>query len=88
MENRYNLIDEPWIPVADHGRVSLRQVFNQPEYRSLGGNPVQKIALLKLLLAIAQAAATPKDDGEWNALGSDGLAQRCSEYLDIGRAHV
>jgi CRISPR system Cascade subunit CasA len=82
MENRYNLIDEPWIPVADHGRVSLRQVFNQPEYRSLGGNPVQKIALLKLLLAIAQAAATPKDDGEWKALGSDGLAQRCSEYLD------
>lgn len=82
MENRYNLIDEPWIPVADYGRVSLRQVFNQSEYRSLGGNPVQKIALLKLLQAIAQAAATPEDDGEWKALGCNGLAQQCCEYLD------
>ncbi|MDC0662560.1 type I-E CRISPR-associated protein Cse1/CasA [Marinobacter sp. SS21] len=82
MENRFNLIDEPWIPVADHGRVSLRQIFSNPEYRSLGGNPVQKIALLKLLLAIAQAAATPKDETEWKALGVHGLAERCLGYLD------
>lgn len=82
MENRFNLIDEPWIPVADHGRVSLRQIFKSPEYRSLGGNPVQKIAILKLLLAIAQAAATPKDDVEWKELGADGLARRCLDYLD------
>src|SRR5690625_3072830 len=82
MQNRFNLIDEPWIPVVDHGRVSLRQLFSNPEYRSLGGNPVQKIALLKLLLAIAQAAATPKDEAEWRALGADGLAERCLAYLD------
>lgn len=82
MENRYNLVNEPWIPVADHGRVSLRQVFSQPEYRSLGGNPIQKIALMKLLLAIAQAAATPEDDSEWKTLGALGLAARCNEYLN------
>ena len=81
MDNRYNMIDEPWIPVADHGRVSLRQVFTQQEYRSLGGNPVQKIALIKLLLAIAQGAATPVDDQAWSALGSQGLAERCLSYL-------
>ncbi|MCG8038453.1 MAG: type I-E CRISPR-associated protein Cse1/CasA [Candidatus Thiodiazotropha taylori] len=82
MENRFNLIDEPWIPVADHGRVSLRQIFSSSDYRSLGGNPVQKIALLKLLLAIAQAAATPKDENEWKALGAQGLAKRCLTYLE------
>lgn len=82
MENRFNLIDEPWIPVADHGRVSLRQIFSHPEYRSLGGNPVQKIALLKLLLGIAQSAATPKDEVEWKALGAEGLAERCLAYLE------
>ncbi|NMH65733.1 type I-E CRISPR-associated protein Cse1/CasA [Shewanella salipaludis] len=82
MENRFNLIDEPWIPVADHGRVSLRQLFSQPEYRSLGGNPVQKIALLKLLLAIAQSAVTPENEEEWKALGAQGLAERCLAYLD------
>lgn len=82
MENRFNLIDEPWIPVADYGRVSLRQVFSNPEYRSLGGNPVQKIALLKLLLAIAQSAATPDNEVEWKVLGGRGLAERCLIYLD------
>lgn len=82
MENRFNLIDEPWIPVADQGRVSLRQVFSNPEYRSLGGNPVQKIALLKLLLAIAQSAATPENENEWKAMETQGLAERCLAYLD------
>ncbi|WP_460428817.1 type I-E CRISPR-associated protein Cse1/CasA [Azotobacter armeniacus] len=81
MENRFNLIDEPWIPVADVGRVSLKDVFGQPEYRALGGNPVQKIALTKLLLAIAQAACTPEDEEAWRALGWQGLAVRCRDYL-------
>jgi CRISPR system Cascade subunit CasA len=82
MENRFNLVEEPWIPVADVGRVSLWQLFSNPDYRSLGGNPVQKIALMKLLLAIAQAAATPADEREWRALGAEGLAERCLTYLD------
>lgn len=85
MGNRFNLIDEDWIPVADHGRVSLGKLFSNPQYRSLGGNPVQKIAVLKLLLAIAQAAATPEDDGEWQALGAAGLAQRCLAYVERWR---
>lgn len=82
MENRFNLVDEPWIPIADVGRVSLWQVFSNPEYRSLGGNPVQKIALMKLLLAIAQAAATPADEPSWRELGTEGLARSCLAYLD------
>lgn len=81
-ENRFNLVDELWIPVADAGRVSLRQLFSDPSYRSLGGNPVQKIALMKLLLAIAQAAHTPADEEEWKLLGASGFAQRCLDYLE------
>lgn len=82
MENRFNLIDELWIPVADYGRVSLRDIFSQPEYQSLGGNPIQKIAVFKLLLAIAQAAATPADEKEWRKLGVQGMAEQCLTYLD------
>jgi CRISPR system Cascade subunit CasA len=37
---------------------------------------------MKLLLAIAQAAATPQDEDEWRNLGADGLAQACLNYLD------
>jgi CRISPR system Cascade subunit CasA len=81
-ENRFNLIDEPWIPVVDVGRVSLQQLFSQPHYRALGGNPVQKIALTKLLLAIAQSACTPADDREWTDLQPAGMAEKCLEYLN------
>jgi CRISPR system Cascade subunit CasA len=80
--NRFNLIDEPWVPVVDVGLVSLRQLFSQPEYRALGGNPVQKIALTKLLLAIAQAAYTPEDDSDWASLKATGLAEKCLNYLE------
>lgn len=82
MENRFNLIDEPWLPIADVGRTSLQQVFTNPHYRALGGNPVQKIALMKLLLAIAQSAYTPANEQEWRALGAQGLADRCLIYLE------
>ena len=81
-ENRFNLIDEPWIPIVDVGQVSLRQLFSGADYRALGGNPVQKIALTKLLLAIAQSAYTPADNDDWAVLGAEGLAQKCLEYLD------
>lgn len=81
-KNRFNLVDEPWIPVVDAGKVSLRQIFTNPHYRALSGNPVQKIALMKLLLAIAQAAYTPKDEPQWRELGAHGLAAHCLTYLE------
>lgn len=82
MENKFNLVDEPWIPLADYGLVSLKDIFLNNCYKSLGGNPIQKIAILKLLLAIAQAAATPKDTEEWQQLGTEGLATQCLAYLE------
>lgn len=81
-ENKFSLLNEPWIPIVDVGRVGLRQLFSDPCYRALGGNPVQKIALTKLLLAIAQAAYTPEDNDDWGALGYQGLAEKCLQYLD------
>ena len=81
MEKRFNLIDEPWIPIADYGRVSLHDIFSQQKYQNLGGNPVQKIAVFKLLLAIAQAAVTPDDELAWRHLGVKGMADTCLDYL-------
>ncbi len=82
VESRFNLVDEDWIPVAGKGLVSLRQVFADPGLKALGGNPVQKIVLTKLLLAIAQAAYTPKDDEEWALIGAAGMAEKATRYLE------
>ncbi|MCX6178287.1 MAG: type I-E CRISPR-associated protein Cse1/CasA [Chlorobiales bacterium] len=81
-ENRFNLIDEPWIPVIDKGRLSLRQVFSEAGNRGLGGNPLQKMSMTKLLLAIAQAASTLEDDEALETLESIELAHKCIDYLD------
>ncbi|WP_010255762.1 type I-E CRISPR-associated protein Cse1/CasA [Treponema primitia] len=84
-QNRFNLLDEKWIPVTGKGLVSLWDVFHNLSLKSLGGNPLQKIALLKLLLAICQASCTPKDDDEWAALKPKGLAKMVLEYLEKRR---
>ena len=79
-------MDEQWIPVSCAGRVSLRQIFGDPAgsagLERLGGDPVSKIAVFKLLLAIAQAAATPKSMDDWEKLGTGGLSARVHAYLD------
>jgi CRISPR system Cascade subunit CasA len=81
MKNRFNLIEEPWIPVADIGRVSLEQLFSNLAYHRLGGNPLQKIAIFKFLLAIAQSAATPADEFEWKEMTPQALGEKCLDYL-------
>lgn len=82
MSNKFNLVEEPWIPVIDHPRVSLGYLFREPSLKAISGNAIQKLALLKLMLAIAQRACTPKDDQEWMAIGSSGVARRCAEYVE------
>lgn len=82
MIGNFNLVNDNWMPVADHGKVSLRRAFSDSSLTSLGGNPVHKIAVLKLLLSIAQAACTPKSEAEWKALGTKGVAEKCLSYLE------
>lgn len=79
--NRYNLIDESWIPVVGKGKVGLRQIFADNSISALGGNPIEKIAVFKLLLAIAQSAYTPKDEDDWKNLGCKGLQEKVDAYL-------
>ena len=80
--NRFNLVDEKWVPVANEGLASLADIFTQTHFKAFGGNPIQKIAVTKLLLAIAQAAYTPEDDDDWKRLGSKGMAVKALAYLE------
>jgi len=85
MERQFNLIDEHWIPVVDGGKFSLKQIFSDPQIRGLGGTPIQKISVLKLLLAICQVAHTPEDFEDWNNYSSTALVEDSLKYLEEHR---
>jgi len=85
LENRFNLVDELWIPAAGKGKISLRQAFADPAIRELGGNPIQKLAITKLLLAIAQSAYTPEDNAALDALTVDDFRKNCLDYIEKWR---
>lgn len=79
--NVFNLIDEAWLPTIEGKQLSLADVFSSKGGEGVGGNPMQKIALTKLLLAIAQAACPLKDDDDWKRLDLQTLGQTCRAYL-------
>lgn len=84
MTKDFNLIDEEWIPVVGEGRVSLKRIFSDENLFRLSGTPLEKIALLKFLQAISQAAGTPLTTEDWRTLGEDlpSFGKRCIDYLE------
>ncbi|MEU3628797.1 type I-E CRISPR-associated protein Cse1/CasA [Amycolatopsis coloradensis] len=87
----FSLISQPWIPIStdtagpEHD-ASLSEVFARAhEIRLSGRSPQETAVLLRLLLAIYDAAAGPATDEEWdrawqaNTLAPDG---RIAAYLE------
>lgn len=81
IKNRYNLIDEKWIPVAEKGCVNLKTIFSDETITALGGTPIEKIALFKFFLAIAQSAYTPKNEVQWENYGMKKMQITILDYL-------
>lgn len=81
-DKKFNLIDEQWIPIQGRGLFSLRDIFSEPSLRRVGGNPIQKTAIFKLLCAIAQAAWTPKTEEEWRQSTVEDFCRKCLTYLE------
>lgn len=81
-DKKFNLIDEQWIPIRERGLFSLRDIFSDPSLRRIGGNPIQKTAIFKLLCAIAQAAWTPKTEEEWRQSTVEDFCRKCLDYLE------
>ena len=81
-----NLTTDAWIPVlrADGCRaeVSLLEAFTQGhEIADLSVRPHERIALLRLLICIAQAALDgPKNENEWRGCLQQ-IPQRVADYL-------
>lgn len=77
----FNLLTEPWIPIAGVGLVSLNDVFTHPEYARLGGTPIEKVVLLRLLLCVVHASAPVPNVDAWHGLTPEKLASNALAYL-------
>lgn len=81
-----NLTTEPWIPVVwangQPGTVSLCETFERGEYiRDLAVRPHERIAVMRLLICITQAALDgPADQDDWKACRSR-IAPAALDYL-------
>ncbi len=81
-----NLTNDPWIPAlrADGRRdlFSLQDLFAQAhELRDLAVKPHERVALMRLLLCITQAALDgPADEGEWETCQPH-IQPRVRDYL-------
>jgi CRISPR system Cascade subunit CasA len=85
-----NLTTEPWIPIVWNngkpGTVSLREAFERgEEIRDLAVRPHERIALMRLLICIAQAALDgPADCDDWKVC-QPRIAPLALEYLNCWR---
>ena len=86
-EISFNLVCDPWIPVIGAGAVprllSLQGTFaSAHEIRDLAVKPHEKIALLRLLICICQAALDgPENFDDWETCRED-VQARAEDYLE------
>jgi CRISPR system Cascade subunit CasA len=82
-----NLTTDPWVPVLDRQGtrqlLSLQDLFAQAhELRDLAVKPHEKIALLRLLICITQAALNgPEDRYDWKECRDD-IQPKVKDYLE------
>ena len=83
---KMNLTTDPWIPVVwqngQPGVVSLTEVFHRgEEIQDLAVRPHERIALMRLLICVAQTALDgPKDHPDWQACRPR-IASSTADYL-------
>ncbi|MCC7373382.1 MAG: type I-E CRISPR-associated protein Cse1/CasA [Verrucomicrobiales bacterium] len=89
-KDEFNLVSSPWIPVRDlKGQVQLvglEELFRTPaDWADLDLRPHERVAVMRLLICIAQAAiGAPEDSDGWADFGAD-LSPRAMAYLDQWR---
>jgi len=82
-----NLVTKPWIPIlrldGKTDLASLQQIFKEGnQYADLAVRPHERIALMRLLICIAQVALDgPENIDEWDNAPQT-LPKAASSYLD------
>ncbi|MBQ9501488.1 MAG: type I-E CRISPR-associated protein Cse1/CasA [Lentisphaeria bacterium] len=79
----FNLCTDPWVPIAGRAkRMSLTELFSGPSPGRLAGNAVDKIVILRFLLALVHAANRIEDLDAWVALAPEIMAANVRTYLE------
>ena len=81
-EKSFNLCTQPWIKIISQGQMSLKAVFSAEQPLELGGSPLERLLVMRLLLAITQRACPLSDDEEWMELSIPEMATAVCEYLN------
>ncbi len=82
----FSLVHDPWIPAVDlegnHTQVSLQSLFaDAHKLGDVGGTPSQHLSLMRLLVAISQAAIDgPKNNQQWLTCRLD-IQPKVAPYL-------
>ena len=79
---KFNLVDDPWIKVTGRELQSLKMLFSDLTLARLSGNAVEKIAVLRFLLALTYAAVEVPDTASWQALTPEQISRSVLEYLE------
>lgn len=88
MTTTFSLLQEPWIPLIANGGTrafgSLRDTLLRPAaWQGIGAsNPIEALALHRLLLAICHRGIGPGDPEDRADLLEDWPSQRLEDYLD------
>lgn len=83
MSDDFNLVSDKWIKLVPNEEVSLLEFFDREEAPQLGGTPIQKLVVFRLLLAILQRAcfSEDEDDGDDEELSIQQMKQAAIKYL-------
>lgn len=94
-EPSFNLIDSPWVPIIDmtgtRHLVGLRELYETADQlKDLSAGPPQRIAIMRLLLCITQAALNggaggPQNEEEWEEKTYDLIVPESLVYLEKWR---
>lgn len=82
----YSLVDQPWIKLIDGEYVSLKSFFELDSPPTMGGTPIQRLVLFRLLLAIVYRACPLETEDDFEALTIDSMKTSVLRYLEAHRS--
>ena len=76
MFRSFNLVTDPWIKLIDNQTASLRDFFDRDAAPELGGTPIQRLIVFRLLLAITYQACPLEMEEDYEELTVKEMRQK------------